>query len=142
MCVGDIMNSPVHTVDMDDWLSTVKTIFDRARCHHVVVLDRSRVFGVVSDRDILRVVSPFVGNPLMERPQDVGTTRRRVHQIMSRKPTTITPDQPVAVAAARMLGERVSSLPVVDDDDALVGIVTTRDILTWAVNNNPAPPAG
>ncbi|MCA9255456.1 MAG: CBS domain-containing protein [Phycisphaerales bacterium] len=137
--IQDIMASPVHTVQMDDSLKTVRDSFGSHRCHHVVVLERQRVFGVVSDRDVLRELSPFVGNVSMERSQDANTLKRRVHQIMSRKPVTIAPDAFVSAAAQRMLDENVSCLPVVNADGKLVGVVTKRDILRWAVSSCPLP---
>jgi len=134
--VRDIMTTPVHTVDMDDPILSVKLLFDRERCHHVVVLRRNRVFGVVSDRDILKTISPFVGNRMMERSQDLNTLKKRVHQIMSRDPVTVGPDEAIPEAAEKMLSERVSCLPVVDDGRSPVGIVTIRDFVAWAVGTS------
>ncbi|MFH1110853.1 MAG: CBS domain-containing protein [Planctomycetota bacterium] len=127
--VRDIMTAQVHTLHLDDSLRTAASLFEREHFHHVVVLERGRVQGVVSDRDILKAVSPFVGNPMLERPQDASTLKKRVHQIMTRKPVTIEGDQSIAVAADVMLTQRVSCLPVVDDDGKLLGIVTVRDLL-------------
>ncbi|MCB9853275.1 MAG: CBS domain-containing protein [Phycisphaerales bacterium] len=139
MKIQDIMSRPVHTVQMDDSLKAVRDSFFSHGCHHVVVLERQKVYGVVSDRDVLKELSPFVGNQAMERPQDANTLKRRVHQIMSRTPVTIGPDEFVAAAAQRMIEKRVSSLPVVDKEGKLVGIVTQRDILKWAVSACPLP---
>lgn len=133
--VRDIMTTPVYSVDMDDSIFNVNRLFERERCHHVVVKNHHRAHGVISDRDILKVVSPFVGNKTLERSQDVNTLKQRVHQIMSRNLITIAPDETVTAAAAKMLRERVSCLPVIDDLDAVVGIVTVRDIASWAVTN-------
>jgi acetoin utilization protein AcuB len=121
---------------MDDPMLTAKRLFDREHCHHAIVLERNRVFGVVSDRDILKVVSPFAGNAMMERSQDLNTLKKRIHQIMSRELVTIGPDETVATAAGKMLRERVSCLPVVDDTRSLLGIVTIRDFLAWAVGTS------
>ena len=131
--VQDIMTTPVHTVDMDDSLLKAKGLFDREHCHHVVVLERDRVVGVVSDRDILKAISPFVGNA-MERPQDRNTLKKRIHQIMSRGLVAVGPDEALATAAKQMLAERVSCLPVVDENRALLGIVTVRDFVSWAAS--------
>lgn len=136
MYIRDIMTTPVHTVDMDDSVLTAKRLFDREHCHHVVVLERSRVLGVVSDRDILKAISPFVGNRLMERSQDLNTLKRRIHQTMSRDLVTIGPENTIAEAADRMLSERVSCLPVVDESRSLLGIVTIRDFVVWAVGTS------
>lgn len=137
--VRDVMSSPVHTVQMDDFLRTVRESFFSHHCHHVVVMERHKVYGVVSDRDVLRAISPFAGNDAMERSQDANTLKRRVHQIMSRSPITIGPDEFVAAASMKMIEQRVSCLPVVDEDVGLVGIVTARDILRWAVIACPLP---
>ncbi len=131
MQVREIMTNPVHTIRLDDSIRVAKNLFDRKHFHHVVVLERKRVVGVVSDRDILKVISPFVGN-MMERSQDRGTLNKRIHQIMTRDLMTIGPDETVAQAAQKMLRERVSCLPVVDENLSLLGIVTIRDFVVWA----------
>jgi acetoin utilization protein AcuB len=136
--VRDIMTAQVHTLHLDDSLRTAASLFEREHFHHVVVLERGRVHGVVSDRDILKAVSPFVGNPMLERPQDASTLKKRVHQIMTRKPVTIGGDQSITAAADVMLTQRVSCLPVVDDDGKLLGIVTVRDLLAQLAAPHPA----
>lgn len=141
LLVRDVMTSPVHTLDPYDFISSAKNLFDRHRFHHAVVIEKGRVVGVVSDRDILKTISPFVGK-VMERSQDVSTLRKRVHQILSRHVITARPEDTVTDAAYRMCAEHVSSLPVLDADGALVGIVTARDLLRWfARESTPAPPA-
>ena len=136
MHVRDIMTTRVATLDMDDSMLAAKRLFEREHCHHAVVLERKKVFGVVSDRDILKVVSPFVGNPMMERTQDLNTLKKRVHQIMSRNLVTTGPDETVADVAEKMLSERVSCLPVVNDSRSLLGIVTIRDFVACSVGTS------
>lgn len=53
----------------------------------------------------------------------------RVAEIMSTRPINVCPDHSVWHAAHVMLTERVSGLPVLDDDQSLVGIVTEGDLL-------------
>ncbi len=134
--VRDIMTNPVHTVQMDDLVLTAKLLFDRKRFHHAVVLDQDRVVGVVSDRDILKAISPFLDRPLMVRSQDLSTLKRRIHQIMSRELVTIGSDNTVVEAVEKMLPERVSCLPVTDGDRSLLGILTIRDVVAWAVGTS------
>jgi acetoin utilization protein AcuB len=128
MKVGEIMSTDPVTVGMDDDLHRVKDLFDLYRLHHLLVLLGERLVGVISDRDLLRATSPFIGRA-SERPQDVATLNRRVHQIMTRKLVVVAPEAPVDEAARLMLDKRVSCLPVVDDEDRLLGIVTWRDQL-------------
>ncbi len=136
MKVRDIMSLDPVTVGMDDDLHRVKSLFELHRFHHLLVLAGEKLVGVISDRDLLRASSPFVGRA-SERPQDVATLNRRVHQIMTRNLVVVAPETPVEDAARLMLGKRVSCLPVVTEEGTLLGIVTWRDQLRSLL-----PPAG
>jgi acetoin utilization protein AcuB len=123
------MSARVVTVGMDDTVQSVTRLFEHHGFHHAVVLDDDRkMIGVISDRDLLRATSPFVAK-LAERPIDVQTLARPIHQLMSRRPITAKEDETVATAAHRMLELSCSCLPIVDQLGELVGILTTRDIL-------------
>jgi acetoin utilization protein AcuB len=128
MNVDAIMSREPVTVGMDDDLHRVKDLFDLYRFHHLLVLLGERLVGVISDRDLLRASSPFVGRA-SERPQDLATLNRRVHQIMTRNLVVVPPDTPVEASARLMLDKRVSCLPVVSGEGQLLGIVTWRDQL-------------
>jgi CBS domain-containing protein len=63
MDVGSIMTTRVVSVEMDDRLDVVKKIFDTLKFHHLLVVDTGgKLKGVVSDRDLLRALSPYVGS--------------------------------------------------------------------------------
>ena len=53
-----------------------------------------------------------------------------VSEIMTRDVITVSPDTPVAEAAKLLLEKRVNGLPVVDEDNVLVGIICQSDIIT------------
>lgn len=128
MKVEDVMTKRVVTVGFDDTLETVRDIFNGAGFHHLLVLEGRKLQGVVSDRDLLRALSPFIDS-VVETQRDVGTLTRRVHQIMSRKPITLPPDADVAEAIRLFLAHPISCIPVVDSEFRPVGIVSWRDIL-------------
>ena len=128
MLLSDIMSRPVVTVEFDDPLREVKEIFDRLRFHHLLVVDNGKLFGVVSDRDLLKALSPFLGT-LSETERDAHTLDKRVHQIMSRKPVTLRADDRLAAAMDLFLQKNISCVPIVDEHSRPVGIVSWRDIL-------------
>ena len=129
MLVGDIMTARVVTVEMDDKLEIVKQIFDSLSFHHLLVVDqRKKLSGVISDRDLLRALSPYVGGPA-ETARDLATLSKRVHQIMSRNPHTLPPHASLAEAGRVLIEFRISCIPIVDDDCKPVGIVSWRDVL-------------
>jgi len=131
MNLRNIMTTRVVTVDLDDPLETVKKIFDSVKFHHLLVLEAGRLCGVISDRDLLRALSPYVGTR-SETARDAATLQKRVHQIMTRRPVTLPPEAMVADAVKLFLEQRVSCIPIVDENVKPVGILSWRDVLkSW-----------
>jgi acetoin utilization protein AcuB len=130
MQVGDIMTREVVAVGLDTTVRQVRQFFERRPFHHVLVADCGELVGVVSDRDLLKNLSPFVGNVLAERPQDRALLDRRIHRVMTRKPVSVVAETPVR-AAWLMLEKDTTCLPVVDERLGSVGIVTARDMLQF-----------
>lgn len=128
MNVGEIMSAHVVTVEFDDRLSTVKEIFDNARFHHLLVVDGGVLFGVVSDRDLLKSISPNIGTNRYT-PRDLETLNKPVHSVMTRKPITLRVTASVEEAIALLNTHAISCIPIVDADDHVLGIMTWRDIL-------------
>jgi acetoin utilization protein AcuB len=128
MHIKEIMTSRIVTVGFDDTLATVKEIFDSVKFHHLLVVEDGELQGVVSDRDLLRAMSPFIGS-VVETQRDLGTLGKRVHQIMSRKPVTLPPDATVEDAVKLFLANEISCIPVVDKNFRPIGIVSWRDVL-------------
>ncbi len=126
--ISTIMTKKVVTVDMDTTLKTICSIFEKKRFHHLLVIEEEKLIGVISDRDVLGAISPFL-NTLAEQARDLSTLKKRAHQIMSRKPITITKDTDLKDAARIMLRENISCLPVVSLDGGIEGIVTWKDFL-------------
>ncbi len=133
MKLEQIMNTNVVVVGMDDTVETMQELFKRHRFHHLLVLgEGSIVVGVVSDRDLLKALSPFIST-MMERVQDKRTLKKRAHQIMGRKPITASRDLGIREAAVLMLDMKISCLPIVSANRTIEGIVTHKDILKWLV---------
>lgn len=129
MKLGDIMTRRVVTVELDDSLATVKQIFDSLRFHHLLVIGSDKKLrGVISDRDLLRAISPYAGT-ISENARDSATLKKRAHQIMTRSPVTLSAEASVADAIQLFLDHRVSCIPIVDEGFRALGIVSWRDIL-------------
>jgi acetoin utilization protein AcuB len=126
--VEKIMSPHVLSIDMDVTLKEVHEIFEHVRFHHILVLDNERLAGIISDRDLLKAVSPYAGTQ-SERPRDAATLRKRAHQIMTRKPISIGVDSSVLEAVRSFINHKVSCLPVLNEDGSVAGILTWRDIL-------------
>ncbi len=133
LIVEHIMSSPVETISMDDSVERIKSIFDRSSYHHLVVRgDDGTCAGVISDRDLLKNLSPFIGK-MGERTSDVNCLKRRAHQIMTRQLIAVRKNTSLRAAARVMLDHQISCLPVVDAKKHCIGIITVRDIVKWSV---------
>jgi len=126
--VDKIMSRKLVTVEMDDSLHEIREIFEHVRFHHILVVDNNRLMGVISDRDLLKAVSPYAST-VAERPRDAATLRKRAHQIMNHKPITIFTDGNVLEAMHLFIDKKISCLPVLNRDETIAGILTWHDIL-------------
>jgi acetoin utilization protein AcuB len=127
--LAGVMSTRLVTVEIDDSLEVVKQIFDSVKFHHLLVVDSGKkLCGVISDRDLLRALSPYIGT-VSENARDTATLKKRVHQIMTRQPVTLPPEATVADAVKVFLEHRVSCIPVVGPGFKAVGIVSWRDVL-------------
>ena len=89
----------------------------------VVVLDGEGLRGIFSERDVLRRV--------VAGQRDPATTT--VAQVMTSELVTCSPDDSIAACTAVMTRRRIRRLPVLDGGGALMGVVTSGDVLAWQV---------
>lgn len=128
MSVKEIMTTRIVTVEMDDTLAKVKEIFDNVKFHHLLVIESHKLFGVISDRDLLKSISPHLGS-MGESLKDRQTLCKKVHQVMTRKLVTLPPDASIAQAIQIFISKNISCIPIVNNNFSPLGIVTWRDVL-------------
>jgi len=128
MKISSIMTKEVTTVNMDISLKGICGIFDDRKFHHLLVVEDDELCGVISDRDVLKALSPFPNTP-SEQVRDIATLNKRAHQIMSRKPATTTQEASAKDAVRLMFQKNISCLPVISSDGQIEGIVTRKDLL-------------
>jgi len=125
--IESIMTSKVVTVKMDDSLRHTRSLFNKYKFHHLLVVEGRKLVGIVSDRDLLRELSPFLGK-ISSQPRDLAIFNKRVHQIMSHKPITVKKEEEAKDSCRLLLEHNISCLPVIDSQGNVEGIVTWRDI--------------
>lgn len=130
MKVAQLMTKKLITVrPMDSVEEAVKLLRQRG-VRHLLVMDKSRLVGIISDRDIKRALDP---QKTKKRVMSVGglyflIEPILVEEIMTRGPKTISPDDTAQDAALVMLANRFGALPVVRGSKP-VGIITETDLL-------------
>lgn len=132
MTVDAIMSRDVVTVAPDAALMEIRTLFHERDFHHLLVVGNDVLLGVISDRDVLRALSPFL-DTYSESHRDVQTLAQPAYEVMREDPLTVAPSTSTEEAADQLLAHDISALPVVDGG-GLVGIVTTKDLLRHYTN--------
>lgn len=126
-----IMVCDVVCIDMDYTIAKAIACCSEKRIRHLPVLDEGgRLAGLVTDRDLRKVISPRLGT-ISENKSDRESTERPVHLMMVREVVTAWAWTSLAEAAQLMLRNRVGCLPIVDENRHVVGIVTTTDFLRY-----------
>lgn len=128
MTVEPVMTQEVFTVRMDDSIGTIREILKAARFHHLLVVNGRKLVGILSDRDVLKVISPFL-DTVSETARDVSFLDKKVHQIMTRRPITVSRNTSIDTAVNLLMENGISCLPVTSSDGKIEGIVTWRDLL-------------
>ena len=123
MDVSDLMTRDLVTVGPEYNVADCASVMTNRGIGSVIVLEDDRVLGILTERDILKVLGAG------EDPKNVAA-----HEALTDDLVTITPDAPVEQAAREMVGAGVRHLPVVSDQ-GLVGILSMRDLVRWSVQS-------
>lgn len=128
MRITKLITRNVVCINMDDPLNKAKRLFEERGFHHLLVLERGRLVGVISDRDLLKAVSPRV-DTLAATSHDLASLNKRAHQIMTREPITLYENASIKAAVDTFNSYKISVIPIVDDENKPVGVLSWRDIM-------------
>ena len=117
MQVGKIMSQKVVTVSKGASLADAAHLMKEFDIRHLPVVDDQRLIGLVTERDIRAAIFPAMIEELA------------VKDLMISDPVTVTSETMLEDAARLVYQRKIGCLPVVDEKDRLVGIVTVADML-------------
>ena len=120
MQVREIMKADVKTASPTDSFAAIASLLHEHHISSVVVLDGAALAGIVTERDLVNVVAEGLD------PRAIAIGER-----MTRNLDTVDSRTDVAEAAEHMARLQIRHLPVVDHGE-VVGILSIRDLATWA----------
>lgn len=118
-----IKGSDVYAIDEDRSVLEATQLMNRHQIGCTVVTEAggTAVVGIFSERDVLRRV-------VAERC-DPATTR--VGEVMTRRVVCCTPETALQQLRSMCMKRHVRHLPVLDEHDQLVGLISLGDINAW-----------
>ena len=131
--VGHIMTSAVLSVDIKEPITEAIRLFAYYPVHHLPVVDKSRIVGMLSTADMLKL-EYFVPKGSIPAATALVNEKFSIDKLMRSPVITATPHDTIADAASRMSSHGIHALPVVNESNHLIGIVTTTDIMNALLN--------
>jgi len=120
--VGEVMTGDVVRAHPMTPFREVVRLLERHRISGMPVVDHDdKVLGVISGTDLVREQARLA--------RDGEGCIATAEHLMSTPAVTVHPEQPVPDAARVMERRGIERLPVVDEEDRLIGIATRRDLL-------------
>ena len=110
----DVMTPGIIIKEALSIQQAAKIIVEKQVNHLPVVSDDEKLIGIVTAYDISKAVARSKGDGL--------------NNIMTKRVITASPDEPIDLAARRLERHNISALPVVDDSNKVIGIVTSEDL--------------
>jgi acetoin utilization protein AcuB len=124
MTKNPLIVTPAETIGQADELMTEN------RIRQLPVAKGSALLGIITDRDI----RSYLAASLLDPDTRAKALRTRVSELMTSEPLTLAPDDDLQDAVELLIDEKIGGIPVVDEAEGLVGIVTYVDVLRCFLN--------
>ena len=131
MQVKEIMTPKPITIEPDKGVYEALLLMYQHDIRRLPVIEEGRVVGIISDRDIKQIM----GRPILAR-EETGKEELSFHvsEVMTHDVIMVEQDADLREAIELMAENKISGLPVVDHDEKLVGVVSSIDVLWYALD--------
>ncbi len=128
--VANIMTKDVQTVSVNNSLQEANALFNKYNIRHIPVVSGDKLIGILSHTDILRISFGNTFGDGQEGSDEAIFDMLSINQVMKHSPVTVSPDDTLKGAAQILAEKEFHALPVTENDK-LVGIITTTDIIKY-----------
>lgn len=127
--VSQIMSKNLATLNPTQSLYDAEELFKEHGIRHIPVVEGKKIIGVLSYSDLLKISYASVEDG-EETVDTIVYDAFTIPQVMAKAPLTVASDTTIKEVAEILAKQTFHSLPVVDNNE-LIGIVTTTDILNY-----------
>ena len=131
MKVADVMTKEPVTIAAGETVGQADELMSENNIRQIPVVNGRDLVGIVTDRDIRSFLSgSLLGDP-EARERALSTP---VRDVMTTEPIFVSPNDDLEEALELLIDEKIGGIPVVDEAEGLVGIVTYIDLLRCFLN--------
>jgi acetoin utilization protein AcuB len=135
MFVSRSMSRKVVTVVKETTVLEAQSLMQSREIRHLPVVDEDdRLVGIVTDRDIRSALPYDLAKGKADSRERDKYAQLKVGDIMSTDVLPVSPTHTLQDALLLLERKKVGSLPVVDDDNRVVGILSVRDLMRAFIN--------
>ena len=130
--ISKIMTKNVITLNRKDDLETAERLFKSKKIRHIPVVSGAAIIGMLSYTDLLRI---SFADSIGDDEFDVDTTVYNmftIEQVMAKNLVSVKSSATIKEVAEILAKKEFHALPIVDDEK-LVGIVTTTDLINYLI---------
>ena len=135
--VSEIMTSDLITLGPSASIGDVASIFKQHKIHHIPIVVDEKLVGIVSKSDYLSFKRGFLEDRDDEKVEEIRQQNYEVSTIMTTGIATMEQDERINVALEIFKENLFHAIPIVNDDK-LVGVLTTHDIIKTLAYDNEA----
>lgn len=128
MLVKNWMNRIVFTIDMNEPMTMAMRLMKQHKVKVLPVVEKEKLIGIISNGDIKRA-SASEATTLDIHELAYLIDQIKVGDIMTKHVVTVSPLLTIDEVAEIMMEKNISSIPVLDENKKIIGIVTETDIL-------------
>lgn len=133
--IKEIMTTDLVTVRPDETAIRIKEIFDKNGFHHIPVVDKGeRLVGIISKEDFFKISYVLSLKTTGSTWSEKKYGSLQAQDFMTSYPMSLDPDDSIGLAADIFLANKYHALPIVEDQ-RLIGLVTTHDLLKFSFNS-------
>lgn len=130
--VSQIMTKNLVVLTTSQTLYEAESLFKKHGIRHIPVVDGQKMVGILSYSDLLRISFADLTDE-EDYVESVVYDMYSIEQVMAKTPLTVTADTSIKEVAEILSKQSFHSLPVVEND-LLVGIVTTTDMINYMLD--------
>lgn len=134
--ISSIMSTRLFTVHPLDTVAEVKALFDKHAIHHLPVVRYREIVGIISRSDLLYFLDGYNNSKSMGKKDDSRLAECKVEELMTTGLAKVNASDPLRTAVEVFKLNRFHAMPVLDDNNELVGIITTHDLIN-ALSETP-----